>query len=98
MVALHHHDFASAQVGVNMGGHMPEISEPDEAASGREQIAIRAARKGKSHRLLRIVRHREALDLQVAKGETRAALENPPAHRTAELGTHRPGSGFVGEN
>src|SRR5258708_33114794 len=74
MIRLDDDDFAFADLFADILRRVAEIGQPRERAARREQVAILSAGETKSHRLLRIVRHREAFDLEVAKPKPRARL------------------------
>ena len=78
MVRLHDHDVAFADALADVLRRVAEIGEPGERAAQREKIALVPGRETKTHRLLRIVRHRETLHLEVAETKPRARLENLP--------------------
>ena len=56
------------------------------------------ARETKAHGLMRIVRHREALDFQVAEAETRAGFENLPIGPVREVYLNRTRGSRVGKD
>ena len=62
---------------------MAQIGEPSQTAARREQI-IFSVRDQKSHRLLCIVRHGEAANLQIAKLKGAPGFEKLPGHPMLE--------------
>ena len=62
---------------------MAQIGEPSQTAARREQI-IFSVRDQKSHRLLCIVRHGKAANLQIAKLKGAPGFEKLPGHPMLE--------------
>jgi len=58
-------------------GSMAQIGQPGEAPGRREQV-IRPVGEEKRHGIVRVVRHGEALDLEIAEAKAGAGLEALP--------------------
>jgi len=74
-----------------------EVGEPGERAARREQAAF-AVREEEPHRVMRIVRHGEAFDFEVAETEARAGFEQLPGRAVPEPGLCGARGGGVGKD
>ena len=98
MVGLHHDDLALADPLVHMLRRVPEVGQIDQRAARAKQVALMAVGKPKPHGVLRVVRHRKGLDLEIGEAESRARLETLPVGPILEFLLKHARRGMVGKH
>lgn len=78
MIGFDREDIGVADVFLDVCGDVAKISQPDDLAARAEEIAVMPVNNGKSDGILRIVRHRERGDFEIAKSESGTGFKELP--------------------
>ena len=97
MVGLDHQHVGLADALPDVLRGMAEIGEPGEAVAGRKEV-LPALGEEKRDGIVGVVRHGEALDLEVAETEAGSGFKVLPVGAVVQPALHCAGGGVVGKN
>ena len=98
VIRLDDHDVAAAEVLAHVLRRVAEVGEQRERVAREKRSSVESRGETEANRLLRIVWHGEALNLEIAEAEARAGFERLPVGPVRQPALHRARGGGVGEH